>query len=124
VDIESFRQYCLKKKGVTEEFPFGEDVLVYKVVGKMFALTNVEDFSRISLKVDPENSVELQEKYPAVQPGYHLNKRHWITVLIDGSLSDKLIRGWIDDSYDLVVQKLTRKEKSKLEASKWLLGGS
>lgn len=101
---------------MTEEFPFGENVLVYKVMGKMFALTSIEDFSRISLKVDPENSVELQEKYPSVQPGYHLNKRHWITVLIDGSLSDKLIRGWIDDSYELVVQKLTKKEKSSLEA--------
>jgi predicted DNA-binding protein (MmcQ/YjbR family) len=116
VNIEIFRQHCLGKKGVTEEFPFGENVLVYKVMGKMFALTSIEDFSRISLKVDPENSVELQEKYPSVQPGYHLNKRHWITVLIDGSLSDKLIRGWIDDSYELVVQKLTKKEKSSLEA--------
>jgi predicted DNA-binding protein (MmcQ/YjbR family) len=116
VNIETFRQHCLAKKGVTEEFPFGEETLVYKVVGKMFALTSVENFSRISLKVDPEISVELQEKYPAVQPGYHLNKRHWITVLIDGSLSDKLIRGWIDDSYNLVVQKLTKKEKSLLDA--------
>jgi predicted DNA-binding protein (MmcQ/YjbR family) len=116
VNIETFRQHCLTKRGVTEEFPFGGEILVYKVVGKMFALTSVEHFSRISLKVDPEISVELQEKYPAVQPGYHLNKRHWITVLIDGSLSDKLIRGWIDDSYELVVQKLTKKEKSLLDA--------
>jgi predicted DNA-binding protein (MmcQ/YjbR family) len=115
VNIETFRQYCLSKKGVTEEFPFGEDTLVYKVMGKMFALTNVENFSSINLKIDPEHSVELQEKYPSVQPGYHMNKRHWITVLIDGSLSDKLIRGWIDDSYELVVQKLTKKEKSALD---------
>jgi predicted DNA-binding protein (MmcQ/YjbR family) len=116
VNIETFRQYCLGKKGVTEEFPFGQETLVFKVMGKMFALTNIEDFSSINLKVDPENSTELQEKHPAVQPGYHMNKRHWITVLINGSLPDKLIRGWIDDSYELVVQKLTKKEKSALAA--------
>lgn len=114
--IESFRAYCLKKKGVTEEFPFGEDVLVFKVMGKMFALTDVETFESVNLKVDPEKGAALREAYPAVQPGYHMNKKHWNTVLMDGSLPDKLVREWIDDSYALVASKLTKREKSALES--------
>jgi predicted DNA-binding protein (MmcQ/YjbR family) len=116
MDIESFRAYCLKKKGVTEEFPFGEAVLVFKVMGKMFALTDVETFESVNLKVDPEKGAELREAYPAVQPGYHMNKKHWNTVLMDGSLPDKLVREWIDDSYALVASKLTKREKSALES--------
>jgi predicted DNA-binding protein (MmcQ/YjbR family) len=116
VNIESFRSYCLSKKGVTEEFPFGENTPVYKVVGKMFALTNLEDFTSINLKVDPEIGVELREKYPSVQPGYHMNKRHWITVLMDGSIPDKLIHQWVNNSYDLVVSGLTKSQKSALES--------
>jgi predicted DNA-binding protein (MmcQ/YjbR family) len=116
LNIESYRSYCLSKKGVTEEFPFGPDTLVFKVMGKMFALTGVEDFSSVNLKVDPERGAELRDAYPAVQPGYHMNKKHWVTVLIDGSLPDKLIRAWIDESYQLVVAKLTKKEKSALES--------
>jgi len=116
VNIEAFRNYCLSKKGVTEEFPFGEETLVYKVMGKMFALTGVENFTSINLKVDPENAVEQRDAYPAVQPGYHMNKKHWNTVLIDGSLPDKLIRQWIDDSYQLVVAKLTKSDKITLES--------
>jgi predicted DNA-binding protein (MmcQ/YjbR family) len=116
LNIESYRSYCLSKKGVTEEFPFGPDTLVFKVMGKMFALTDVEDFSSVNLKVDPERGAELRDTYPAVQPGYHMNKKHWVTVLIDGSLPDKLIRLWIDESYQLVVAKLTKKEKSALES--------
>jgi predicted DNA-binding protein (MmcQ/YjbR family) len=116
LNIESYRSYCLSKKGVTEEFPFGPHTLVFKVMGKMFALTDVEDFSSVNLKVDPERGVELRDSYPAVQPGYHMNKKHWVTVLIDGSLPDKLIRLWIDESYQFVVAKLTKKEKSALES--------
>lgn len=116
MDIESFRAYCLKKKGVTEEFPFGEGVLVFKVMGKMFALTDVETFESVNLKVDPEKGAELREAYPAVQPGYHMNKKHWNTVMMDGSLPDKLVREWIDDSYALVASKLTKREKSALES--------
>jgi predicted DNA-binding protein (MmcQ/YjbR family) len=115
VDIETFRAYCLSHKGVTEEFPFGEDTLVYKVMGKMFALTGIESFESINLKVDPERGIELREQYPAVQPGYHMNKKHWITVIIDGSISDKLLRGWIDHSYDLVAAGLTKSAKRTLE---------
>jgi predicted DNA-binding protein (MmcQ/YjbR family) len=116
VNLESYRSYCLAKKGVTEEFPFGEDVLVYKVMGKMFALTNLSDFASINLKVEPEAGEELREKYPSVEPGYHMNKKHWITVLIDGSIPDKLIWEWTDNSYQLVVSGLTKSQKSALES--------
>jgi predicted DNA-binding protein (MmcQ/YjbR family) len=115
VNIESFRTYCLNKKGVTEEFPFDEQTLVLKVMGKMFALANVNDFASINLKCDPENAVELREKYTAVQPGYHMSKKHWNTVLIDGSIPDKLLRQWIDESYHLVVYGLTKTQKIALE---------
>lgn len=116
MDIENYRRYCLAKKGVTEEFPFDENVLVFKVMGKIFALTDVAGFESVNLKVDPEKGEELREQYPAVQPGYHMNKKHWITVLMDGSVSDKLIKEWIDNSYQLVVSGLTKRQKSALES--------
>ena len=115
MNIENFRTYCLNKKGVSEEFPFDEETLVLKVMGKMFALANVNDFASINLKCDPENAVELREKYAAVQPGYHMSKKHWNTVLIDGSIPDKLLRQWIDESYHLVVSGLTKTQKKALE---------
>jgi predicted DNA-binding protein (MmcQ/YjbR family) len=107
VDLESFRHHCLKKENVTEEFPFGEETLVYKVNGKIFAISNLETFESVNLKCDPEKAVELREQYAAVQPGYHMNKKHWNTVLVDGSVSDVLIKQWIDHSYQLVVSKST-----------------
>lgn len=115
MNLDSYREYCLSKKGVTEGFPFGEDVLVFKVLGKMFALSDVEDFESINLKVEPDKGVELREQYPAVQEAYHMNKKHWITVMMDGTVPDKLVREWIDASYDLVVAGLPRKDKAKLE---------
>ena len=114
MDIESFRKYCLLKKGVTEEFPFGEGTLVYKVAGKMFALTDLDHFESINLKVDPEQGLLLRESYPAVQPGFHMNKKHWITVILDGSVSDKLLIQWIDQSYKLVVSGLPKRVKHTL----------
>jgi predicted DNA-binding protein (MmcQ/YjbR family) len=114
--LESYRNHCLSKKGVTEEFPFGEDTLVFKVMGKMFTLTGIEHFDSINLKVDPEEGVQLQERYPSVSPGYHMNKRHWITVLMDGGVPDKLILKWIDQSYELVIASLTKKQKSALHS--------
>jgi predicted DNA-binding protein (MmcQ/YjbR family) len=114
LNIEAFRNYCLRKKGVTEEFPFDENTLVYKVAGKMFALADVEKFESINLKVDPEEGAVLRETYPAVQPGYHMNKLHWITVLMDGSVPDRLVMGWIDKSYQLVVSKLTKSQRAAL----------
>jgi predicted DNA-binding protein (MmcQ/YjbR family) len=115
MDVESFRRYCLKKKGVTEEFPFGEDTLVYKVMGKMFALTDVNTFSSINLKAEPEVCIELREKYESVEPGYHMNKKHWITVLMDTSIPDKLVLQWIDNSYNLVVASLPKRQQLQLQ---------
>jgi len=113
VNLESFRDHCLKKEAVTEEFPFGEDTLVFKVNGKMFALTDVESFGSINLKSLPEDAVQLREQFPAVQPGYHMNKKHWNTVMMDGSVSDKLVKEWIDQSYNLVMKGTSRGTKSK-----------
>ncbi len=115
MNIESFRTYCLNKKGVTEEFPFDEETLVLKVMGKMFALTGINGFSSINIKCVPEKAVELREQYASVQPGYHMSKKHWNTVLIDGSIPDKLLRQWIDDSYQLVVAGMTKTQKTALE---------
>ena len=115
MNIESFRTYCLSKKGVTEEFPFDDETLVLKVIGKMFALAGINDFSSINIKCDPEKAVELREQYASVQPGYHMSKKHWNTVLIDGSIPDKLVCQWIDDSYHLVVAGLTKTQKITLE---------
>jgi predicted DNA-binding protein (MmcQ/YjbR family) len=115
LNVEQFRSYCLAKRGVTEEFPFGEETLVYKVMGKMFALADVTLFESINLKCDPELAAELREQYLAVQPGYHMNKKHWNTVLMDGSLPDKLVKNWIDNSYNLVVASLPAKVKAELK---------
>lgn len=110
---EEFREYCLSKKGVTEEFPFDMPVAVFKVLGRMFALADV-GFTRINLKCDPQRAVELREAHPAVTPGYHMNKRHWNSVAMDGSVEDRLVYEWIDHSYDLVVGKLGRAERERL----------
>ncbi len=115
MNIEIFRDYCLSKQGVTEEFPFGEDTLVYKVMGKMFALTDLSLFESVNLKCDPEKAPLLREEYPAVQPGYHMNKKHWNTVAMDGSIPDSLICKWIDDSYQLVVEGLPKGKKEELQ---------
>lgn len=116
MNLEKLRSICLSKKGVTEEFPFDESTLVFKVMGKIFALTNVDEFGSINLKCEPEKAVELREQYDAVQPGWHMNKKHWNTVIVDGSVPDKLIREWVDHSYDLVAQALTKKQKAALES--------
>lgn len=115
MNVEVYCNYCNRKKGVTEEFPFGDNVLVHKVMGKMFALTDLPDFESINLKVQPEKNSELQENYPAVHPGYHMDKKHWMTVDMDGSVPDKVLFQWIDQSYELVVSKLTKTQKAALE---------
>ncbi|MCB2221256.1 MAG: MmcQ/YjbR family DNA-binding protein [Bacteroidetes bacterium] len=115
MNIELFREYCLSLKGVTESFPFGEDTLVFKVMGKMFALNGLGESFRINLKCDPEWALELRERYPAVLPGYHMNKKHWNTVIVDGSISDEKLYTWIDHSYDLIVKSLPQKLKNKLQ---------
>lgn len=115
MNIEEFREYCIQKPGVTEEFPFDEETLVFKVMGKMFALTNLVGDWNLALKCDPERAIELREQFPAIRPGYHMNKVHWNTVAMDGSLSQKLILELIDHSYQLVVAKLPGKLKGELD---------
>lgn len=101
-------------KGVIEEFPFDNETLVFKVCGKMFALSNVNNFNSINLKCGPEEAVDLRERYDAVQPGYHMNKQHWNTIIIDGTLPLKFLYEQIDNSYDLVVKSLTKKVRESL----------
>lgn len=115
MNLELFRNYCLQKEGVSEEFPFGPDTLVYKVMGKIFALTDLVLFETVNLKCDPGKAVELRERYDSVQPGYHMNKRHWNTVALDGSLPDPLILSWVDDSYNLVVASLPQKIRAQIQ---------
>lgn len=118
MDIETFRNYCLEKHGVTEEFPFDNETLVFKVGGKMFALASVDEFDGINLKCDPEKAMELREKHEGIQPGWHMNKKHWNTVAVDGRISDWLILELIDHSYDLVVGSLPKKDREHLGGKK------
>jgi predicted DNA-binding protein (MmcQ/YjbR family) len=112
--LEQFRQYCLTKPGVTEETPFGVDTLVMKVMGKIFAITDLNTFDGVNLKVEPEHGIELRERYTTVQPAYHMNKKHWVTVGMDGKVGDGLLKEWIDQSYALVVAKLTKSQRLAL----------
>jgi len=114
MNIEELRSYCLSKKAVTEGFPFDEVTLVFKVMGKMFALVNLDSDLSINLKCEPEKALELREHYPAVIPGYHMNKAHWNTINIDGSIADKIIYQWIEDSYNLIALSLTKKQREEL----------
>lgn len=116
MNIDSFIAYCSAKPGVTEETPFGPETLVMKVKGKMFALTGIDSFSHIALKVEPETGVELREQYDSVVPAYHMNKKHWINVKMDGGVPDKLVKQWIDNSYELVVKGLPKKEREAILA--------
>ncbi len=115
--IEEFRTYCLQKVGVTEEFPFDDVTLVFKVLGKAFALTglNAEEF-RVNLKCDPERAIVLREEYEDIIPGYHMNKKHWNTVYFENGLDAAFLMELVDHSYDMVVSKMTKKNKALLEA--------
>ena len=116
MDLESFREYCLSKPHVTEGTPFGEDVLVFKVGGKMFALTSLDEVpSTANLKCDPDHALELRDRYEQVRPGYHMNKKHWNTVEIDSGVPDRELRKMIDHSYELVVQSLPRAVRARLK---------
>ena len=115
MDAETLREYCLKKKFVTEGFPFGEDTLVFKVAGKIFLLVSLNaNPLQFNAKCDPEKAIEWREEYNSIQPGYHMNKKHWNTVTIDGSVSTALLKKLIDDSYNLIVQSLPKKIKDSL----------
>jgi predicted DNA-binding protein (MmcQ/YjbR family) len=114
MNIEELRDYCLSKPHVTESFPFDEVTLVFKVGGKMFALTGLERIPpAVNLKCDPEKSLDLQEAYFQIRPGFHMNKKHWITVEFT-DLSTSFIYELVDHSYDLVVKSLTKKLRSEL----------
>jgi predicted DNA-binding protein (MmcQ/YjbR family) len=108
MNIEEIREYCLTKKQVTEGFPFGDTTLVFKVSGKIFALISLDEV-QMNLKCDPDLVIELRERYDFVIPGYHMNKKYWNTILLKGNLPDKLIREWIDLSYNLVAKKEKKK---------------
>jgi predicted DNA-binding protein (MmcQ/YjbR family) len=112
---DDLRGRCLDLPGTTEEFPFRPGLSVFKVSGKVFALVPLEDRPlRISLKCEPGLAEQLRATYAAIRPGYHLNKRHWNTVAVDGSLPDRLVLDLIEDSYDLVVAKLPKKVQAQL----------
>jgi predicted DNA-binding protein (MmcQ/YjbR family) len=114
MNIEDIREYCLALKGTTESFPFDDVTLVFKVGGKMYALVSLDGDLSINLKCDPEKSIELRELYKAVKPGYHMNKTHWNSIFVDGTISDKLIQQWILDSYTLVKASLPKKVRDLL----------
>ena len=116
MNIETLRNYCLSKTGANESFPFGEDTLVFKVGGKVFALTSMDARPlSVNLKCNPELAVELREQYDAVRPGYHMNKVHWNTVIIDGTIRESDLKTWIDHSYELIVASLPKTVRQELE---------
>ena len=107
--LEAFRAHCLAKAGFSEDFPFGPETLVFRVAGKIFALMDADAFVSVNLKCDPEKAIELRERYEGIQPGYHMNKQHWNTVVTDGSVPGKLLLELADHSYDLVRASLPKK---------------
>ena len=115
MNIEDVREYCITKKGVTEGFPFGDDTLVFKVGDKVFLLANLEGELRINLKNEPEKNMELREQFPAIIPGYHMNKQHWNTLIMDGSLPISLVKKLIDESYKIIVDKLPQRIQQNLK---------
>jgi predicted DNA-binding protein (MmcQ/YjbR family) len=114
VDLESFREYCLSKPGVREGTPFGEDVLVFKVGGKIFALAALDEVpATANLKCDPDLALELRDRYEQVRPGYHMNKKHWNTVEIENGIPESEMRKMIDHSYELVRRSLPKAQRAK-----------
>lgn len=119
IDLEILRNYCSQKKGVTEDFPFNDVTMVIKVGSKMFALISLnEQPLRMNLKCDPFAAEQLRQMYPSILPGYYMNKRHWNTIILNGTIPDKIIFKMIDDSYELVFAKLRKKEKEVIKKSR------
>lgn len=116
MDVETIREYCLSKKGVTESFPFDDTSLVMKVMNKMFALIDLEEANSITLKCDPERAIELREHYSGIDGAYHFNKKYWNGILFDADVDDKLIKELVDHSYEEVVKKFTRKLRAEYDA--------
>ena len=113
--IDSFREYCLSKRGVTEDFPFDEVTLCLRVGGKIFAITGLDaETFTVNLKCEPDYAVELRERHPEVQPGWHMNKKHWNTVDFEGALDDKTLRHLIDHSYDQVIKTLKKADRESI----------
>jgi predicted DNA-binding protein (MmcQ/YjbR family) len=117
MNAETLRDYCLAKPGVTESFPFDSTTLVFKVMGKMFALFDIDARPlRVVLKCAPEQAVQLRDEFAGVEPAFHLNKTHWNQVLLDGSIRSDSVQTWLDDSYKLVCRGLTKAAKAELAA--------
>lgn len=114
MNIEEIRDYCLKKRGVTEGFPFGDDTIVFKAGGKMFLLANLEGPLSLNIKATPGDVADRIEHYSEVKPGYHMNKKHWITVEVENCTDDLRLQSWIDESYNLIVNNLPAKTKNEL----------
>jgi predicted DNA-binding protein (MmcQ/YjbR family) len=117
MNITFFREYCLTKPGTTEDTPFDENTLCFKVGGKIFAIIDIELFESVNLKCDPERAVELREQFDGIIPGYHMNKKHWNTVSFDGSVPDKLILELVDHSYELIFKSLPKITRDSITAS-------
>jgi len=116
MELQEAIELCLSLPMVAETTPFGPEVLVYKVSGKMFATAGLEgEVGRMNLKCNPERALRLREEWEAIEPGYHMNKKHWNTIIFENSLPTELLKGMIDDSYTLVIAKMTKKEKTLLE---------
>ncbi|MFM7106420.1 MAG: MmcQ/YjbR family DNA-binding protein [Flavobacteriales bacterium] len=114
MNIEEFREYCLKKPFVTESFPFDQSTLVFKVGGKMFALCDIDSFASVNLKSEPGRAEELRAQYFGIKPGYHMNKKHWNSVTVNSDVDTQLLLQLIDESYEIVFNGLPKKERSKL----------
>jgi len=109
MNLDKLRKFCLSLEYTSEDMPFDNETLVFRVKNKIFALTNIEGDFSVNLKCDPQKALELRASYPAVEPGYHMNKTHWNTVYCDNSIEDELIFEWIQHSYDLVFKSLPKK---------------
>ncbi|MFT6166780.1 MAG: putative DNA-binding protein (MmcQ/YjbR family) [Vicingaceae bacterium] len=114
MNIEEIRGYCIQKKGVTESFPFDDKALFFKAMNKLFVLTNVENCESVNLKCDPEKALELREQFMGIQEGYHMSKKHWNTLLLESDVKRSLLLELIDHGYNLIVSRLTKKEKEGL----------
>jgi predicted DNA-binding protein (MmcQ/YjbR family) len=114
MNIEDFYADCLQKKGTTEHFPFDKNTLVFKVGGKIFALADISEFKSINLKCNPEKAIILREQFSGIQPGFHMNKKHWNTIRFFDDVDDNLIRDLIDHSYDLVLLSLSKKTQNEI----------
>ncbi len=117
MNIEEYRDFCLALPGVTEDFPFGPDTMVFKVMNKMFALTNIETYDFVNLKCNPERAILLREKYEGITPGWHMNKVHWNSVQTASDVDDELLKELIQHSYELIVESLPGKTKEELKHS-------